>query len=268
MKTLVLRQLLFALLCLAGLCMGVPVKAEPSPPKSPTASTSLASSKNPITTKAIGIDLATQMDIDRKLQQAGLHSKMNGTQLHERIEPIIPVRRENRFKTDYVAQHLHNIGVEPKAIQRFKKHRRSASSKGIYDKEREAAGGEDRRLRAEGRTVFDRHVAKIDFKARPQEAARQWWSLGVVGRTDRFGRKLNTMLKNKVVLGTHSQAWKDEFMNIKDAMLSSNKRKKLNLDGRVDPGSTRGQVGVDTRTMHDDASTSKTLPAEVKTSSP
>jgi hypothetical protein len=171
----VLRQLFFALPLLIDICIGLPVKERASSSKPPSSSTSNAT----LRTKMITHN--TPYDIETKFREAGVHSKLDGTQLHKMIEPIIPIRRKNRGQTDHAIQHLHKIGVDPQAIERFKKHRTSGKGKGIYrGKEYPSAG--------KGRTKFDRHIGKIDFNTRPQEAARQWWSLGVVGRTERFAQ--------------------------------------------------------------------------------
>jgi hypothetical protein len=76
------------------------------------------------------------------------------------------------------------------------------------------------------------------------------------------------MLHRKVVLGTHSQGWKDEFMRSKEAMISEFRQKKRNLEGKKEYGPAAGQVYKGSGNLSDLASTSKTLPAKAQLASP
>jgi predicted GIY-YIG superfamily endonuclease len=272
MQLQLLSQVLLTLALLIDLCIGVPVKERASSSRPTPASTSNAASKTKVRTRNAKIDLSTQIDVERKLNEAGVHSLMNARQLHKLIEPIIPIRRTSRVQTDYAIQHLHKIGVDPQVIRRFKKHRKSASGKGEYaSKPKETivvTKPKSSKLRPDirGRRKFEKHIGRIDFNAEPQEAARQWWRLGAKGRTTNFSHHLDTLLSKNVVSGTHSHVWKDEFKKSQEAMISEFRQKKVDPKEKNEYGPAQGQV--DKELLNNVASTSKTLPVEAHPTSP
>jgi hypothetical protein len=263
MKMLVMKQLFLTLPLLIYLCTGVPVAVNKA-----FSSSASAASKTPDTLKHVGMDLTTPIDVAARLKEAGVHSKMDGTELHQTIEPIIPIRRANRLKTDYAIQHLHDIGVEPGEIKRFKQHRSNKSGRGIYRNKRVEGDSKRYHPTTKGKSKFDRHIKKVNFNTEPQEAARQWWSLGVVGRSAHFGYHLDMMLNKKIASGTHTQGWKDEFMRSRDALISERRKEKLSPVGRKEDDRAKEQADKGSSDLSGHASTSKTPPVGAQSQSP
>jgi DNA-binding transcriptional MerR regulator len=232
MKLLVHCHLLLTLLLLISLSSSIPVGKEALSSEALPASRSRAISKKSIIAQNVNKGKPGRNDVVTKLKNAGIHSGWSGTELHEKLKDIFPIQKESRPQTIHTIRHLKEIGVQPEAIRDLKKARRNESNLGNHKRKKEKMADlktavAETKLEQQymeinkNKALRDQYVAKIDLTSTPDVAVKDWQKLGKAGRSGEFGRHLHGILKEKVASGTHTQAWKDEFIKKKSAILNA-----------------------------------------------
>jgi hypothetical protein len=114
---------------------------------------------------------------------------------------------------------------------------------------------------AKGKALFDKHIGKIDFTLTPDKAVKQWAELGKKARNTSFGRNLHTLLEQNVASGTHSQAWKDEFMKRKKKTMKNDSRRSVR-ERKMKETMARTRVRKRVRSSNDDTASTSTTPMD------